>query len=580
MRDKRAEILIIGAGAAGSMAALAAIEQGAHVTMLSRDHPYRATTATRHSGIAAALDLHGEGDSPALHAQETIVGGDFLADQSMVARMTDAAPAIAGLMQRMGIVFDRTAEGGISLLAGTGFSKARTLRAGVTTGQEVARVLAGQLLRARHEERLAWYSGWELLSLLKDESGLVRGVVAANRRSLEVRLFSGDAVVLAAGGFAGLFADSSAPLDADGAALATCFQQGAHLSNPEFVQVHPFTILTRGKRRPVPEYLLAEGTRVFCWREGRPWYVLEERCAPLGARVPHDVALRALREAAREVGDERATIALDCSALDPMDLEQWLGSPQPEVVSDEEVVSAEAPLGVEPAIVRTLGGLTVDADHATTLSGLFAAGDCTAAYHGACALPANEILAALQGGLVAGRSAAAYADRSGAGLGDIPQSVRDAALAREEDRHAQIYAREGDENIRGIRRDLHEAMRDAFQEGIDDAALVKTEERLEILRQRLDHAALADTAHWANPELFAARHLEAAFDLARATIAAARARQESRGVFFKPAHPKRDDANWLVTTKVSLANGQVQLDHSERIDTSIIEPTVRTYEGR
>ncbi len=569
MHKASPKIIVVGAGAAGMSAALAAVEEGASVTLLSLAEPFRASSARLREGIAAALDTAGEGDTAAMHAAETLRCGDYLAHEKRVKGMCDAAPGIVELLARMGVGFDRTAEGAIRLGKCGGATKRRLARAGRSTGVQVLTALAGQILHAQSAERVHVMPGWEFISLIIDDSGACRGVVAQNLRNMEIRPLAADAVIICAGGYPALLAKHAASVESDGAAIAACYAQGAAVANPEFVQFSPYAIDAAGKLRALPESSLAEGGSVWVERDGRPWHVLEEFFHESSGLVPRDIATRALWKAVRDAAltpDSRANAFVDITQLDPDAAAQLVAPFLDACDALAELDALREPVRIEPAVFATMGGLWVDARHASNIPGLFAAGGSACQYHGACIMAGNELLASIYGGMVAGRYAACTAERSGRAADSVSSDLMNAAKGREEDVVAHIAAQEGSENAHLIGRELGELLVESVWLEKDNAVLKKALEKIDELGSRFSKAQLPDRAEWANAELPFMRRMRRRFDLARLIVAASLGRDESRGAHFKPALPLRDDAKWHCITRGTWSASGPVLDFSERVE--------------
>ncbi|GAE48060.1 succinate dehydrogenase flavoprotein subunit [Mesobacillus boroniphilus JCM 21738] len=150
-------------------------------------------------GINGAVNTKGEGDSPWEHFDDTVYGGDFLANQPPVKAMAEAAPGIIHLLDRMGVMFNRTPEGLLDFRRFGGTQHHRTAFAGATTGQQLLYALDEQVRRHEVAGLVTKYEGWEFLGIIKDEEGVCRGVVAQNLTSMEINSFAADAVMMATG---------------------------------------------------------------------------------------------------------------------------------------------------------------------------------------------------------------------------------------------------------------------------------------------------------------------------------------------------------------------------------------------
>src|SRR3954451_21199583 len=198
------KIIVIGGGLAGLATVIKIAEMGGHVDLFSIVPVKRSHSVCAQGGINAAKNLKGEGDSPWQHFDDTVYGGDFLANQPPVKDMCEAAPAIIDLLDRMGVTFNRTPEGLLDFRRFGGTLYHRTAFAGATTGQQLLYALDEQVRRHESEGRVTKREGWEYLGMVQADSpdggGRCRGIVAVNLRTLECRAFPGVAVALATGG--------------------------------------------------------------------------------------------------------------------------------------------------------------------------------------------------------------------------------------------------------------------------------------------------------------------------------------------------------------------------------------------
>ena len=223
----------------------------------------RSHSVCAQGGINAAKNLKGEGDTTAQHFDDTIYGGDFLANQTPVKAMCEAAPAIIDLLDRMGVPFNRTPEGLLDFRRFGGTLYHRTAFAGATTGQQLLYALDEQVRRYEAEGKVHKFEGWEFLSAIIDGKGNARGIVAMNLRSMELKAFAADAIILATGGIGAIFGKSTNSVVCTGSAQSAVFQQGAYYANGEFIQVHPTCIPGEDKLRLMSESARGEGGRVW-----------------------------------------------------------------------------------------------------------------------------------------------------------------------------------------------------------------------------------------------------------------------------------------------------------------------------
>ena len=248
-------------------------------------------SACAQGGINAALNTKGEDDSVDEHFDDTIYGGDFLANQPQVRAMCEAAPKIVNMFDRMGVMFNRTPEGLLDLRRFGGTQKRRTAFAGTTTGQQLLYALDEQVRALEVEGKVHTYVGWEFVSVII-HNGTCCGITAQDLTSMEIRAFPADAVVIATGGCGAIFGKSTNSTINTGYAAARCYQQGALYANGEFIQIHPTAIPGFDKNRLMSESARGEGGRVWTYKDGKPWYFLEEKYPAYGNLVPRDIATR------------------------------------------------------------------------------------------------------------------------------------------------------------------------------------------------------------------------------------------------------------------------------------------------
>src|SRR5438034_1242495 len=179
------------------MTAIKAAEAGVVVDLFSIVPVKRSHSVCAQGGINGAVNTKGEGDSPQIHFDDTIYGGDFLADQPPVKSMCYAAPQVINLLDRMGVMFNRTPEGLLDFRRFGGTKHHRTAFAGATTGQQLLYALDEQVRRFEVEGLVHKHEMWEFVGLVRDSDGNCRGIVAMDLRSMEVRTFPADAVIIA-----------------------------------------------------------------------------------------------------------------------------------------------------------------------------------------------------------------------------------------------------------------------------------------------------------------------------------------------------------------------------------------------
>ncbi len=197
---RQPKIIVVGGGLAGLMATIRVAEAGVPVELFSIVPVKRSHSVCAQGGINAAKNTKGEGDSTWQHFDDSVYGGDFLANQPPVKAMCDAAPGIIDLLDRMGVMFNRTPEGLLDYRRFGGTLYNRTAFAGATTGQQLLYALDEQVRRYEAEGKVQKLEGWTFLSAVIDESRVGRGICAMDLKTMEVRTFPADAVIFCTGG--------------------------------------------------------------------------------------------------------------------------------------------------------------------------------------------------------------------------------------------------------------------------------------------------------------------------------------------------------------------------------------------
>ena len=288
----KGKIIVVGGGLAGLMATIKAAEEGAPVDLFSLVPVKRSHSVCAQGGINGAVNTKGEGDSPMEHFDDTVYGGDFLANQPPVKAMAEAAPGIIHMIDRMGVMFNRTPEGLLDFRRFGGTQYHRTAFAGATTGQQLLYALDEQVRRHEVSGLVTKYEGWEFLRAVIDDEGVCRGITAQNLKTMKLEAFSADAVIMATGGPGIIFGKSTNSVINTGYAAAKLYEQGVHYANGEFIQIHPTAIPGDDKLRLMSESARGEGGRVWTYKDGKPWYFLEEKYPAYGNLVPRDIATR------------------------------------------------------------------------------------------------------------------------------------------------------------------------------------------------------------------------------------------------------------------------------------------------
>jgi len=600
------KVVVIGGGLAGLSCAMSLAEKNILVDLVSLMPARRSHSVCAQGGINAACKRDG-GDSPIIHAYETIKGGDFLADQPPVVEMCMAAPHIINMMDKIGCLFNREEDGSIAFRKFGGSLYRRTVYVDSTTGQQLIYSLDEQVRRLEEKGLIKRYENHEFIKLLKDENKRAAGVVLQNINDLSIFAISGDAVVIATGGIGMIFGKSTNSFACSGSANATLFMQGMKYANAEFIQIHPTAIPGLDKLRLISEAARGEGARIWvygddtkeiefpdgtmkkCGKTDEKWYFLEEMYPEYKNLVPRDIAAREILKVC-ELGlgiDQKDQVYLDVTHLSketlkkleaPLDIYKKFTSEDPKKV----------PMRTFLAMHYTMGGAWVDwpvADdidrnkrfrQMTNIEGLFNVGESDFEFHGANRLGANALLACIFAGLTAAREIPRYlASFKNAAL---DEKQINAIIEDEKNEQMKLLNQKGDENIY----QLHEEMSDIMLKNVtvkrNNKNLQQTMEFLKEIEKRYKNVQIADKSNILNQTYMFARQFPYMIKLAICITKSALLRDESRGSHFKGEFPKRDDKNFLKTTIATYNSKNDDIDITYKdVDTRHFMPVKRAY---
>ncbi len=580
---------MVGGGLAGLAATMKIAEAGYDVDLLSIVPVKRSHSVCAQGGINGAVNTKGEGDSPWKHFDDTVYGGDFLANQPPVEKMCEAAPKIIYLFDRMGVPFSRTKEGLLDFRRFGGTLHNRTAFAGASTGQQLLYALDEQVRKFETDGKVNKYEGWEMLSLVLDDHQVCRGLVAMNLQTLELKAFQADAVIMATGGPGLVFGKSTNSQVCTGSAVSACYQQGAKYANGEFIQVHPTSIPGEDKLRLMSESARGEGGRVWVpknqgdTRQPRDiptserWYFLEEKYPAYGNLVPRDIATREIFQVCLEgygIGGENQ-VFLDLTHIPKEVLDAKLGA----ILEIYEMFVGDdpryVPMRIFPGVHYSMGGLWVDYEQRTNIPGLFAAGECDYSIHGANRLGANSLVSCVHGGFVAAPNAIDYAKNVERGVAET-NGIYDAELQKQQEINNQIIKNEGTENQYKIHEEMGKVMTDNVTVVRYNDRLKATDDKLLELMDRYKNISINDSNLWATQAVPHARQLWNMLNLARVVTLGALNRDESRGAHYKPDFPERNDEEWLKTT-IAEYSAEAPILSYEAVDIGLIEPRKRDY---
>lgn len=556
------DVLIIGAGLAGLRAAVEATRLGLDIAIVSKVHPVRSHSNAAQGGINAPLT--DRGDDWEGHALDTIKGSDYLADQDAVEIMSREAGDAVIELERMGVIFSRGDDGRLGTRRFGGQKVARTFFVGAITGSAILHVLYEQALKYG----LNVYEEWFVTKLII-ENGRCVGVVALDIKTGQLQAIWAKAVILATGGAGRVFEPSTNAIICTGDGLALAWRAGVPLMDMEMVQYHPTTLARTGillseAARGEGAYLLNSNGERFMQKYAPEYLELASR----------DVVSRSEQTEINEGRGIDGNVLLDLRHLGREFIEDRLGYLQEVAVEFLGIDLAEEPVPVQPGVHYIMGGIKTDVDGATSIPGLYAAGECAnVSVHGANRLGANSLLDTVVFGRRSAVHAAQYIQNQQHG------SESDQHLQNENSRLQSLLDRPTGEGWASIRNYIANEMTKGIGVFRDQNSMEGAKAAIQDMEQRMQNVSIHDKGKIFNTDLIFTLEMEFMADVAKTIVHAALARKESRGAHFRTDITERDDENWL---KHTLVYHDQQNQDNIRVDTSPVtitkwEPVKRVY---
>jgi succinate dehydrogenase / fumarate reductase flavoprotein subunit len=551
------DVLIVGAGLTGMRAAIE-IAPGVDVAVLSKVHPVRSHSGAAQGGINAALR---EEDSWESHAFDTVKGSDYLGDQDAIEIMCREAPSAIRQMEQWGVIFSRADDERIAQRPFGGAGYPRTCYAADRTGHALLHAMYEQVLK----RRVQVYEEWFLVSLVV-EDGECRGIVALDIPTGELVMCRAKAVVFATGGYGRVYRTSSNGLVNTGDGMAVAYRAGAPLMDMEFVQFHPTTLKSNG-------VLITEGSRgeggILINARGERFM---EKYAPHAMELAsRDVVSRAEQTEIVEGRGVEGCVLLDLRHLGRDKIMERLPQIRDLAIKFAGTDPIEVPIPVRPGAHYSMGGIKADANGATPLPGLYAAGECSCvSVHGANRLGGNSLLETIVFGRRTGVAVNDFV--AGRALGAVSDVHVKAARARIE---ALLNTNNGPRPWE-LREELGTVMNQDVGVFRAKDGLIDAVRRVDKVYDRTPRMWVMDKSRCFNTDLTEALEFQNVVDLARTIAAGALAREESRGAHFRKDFPKRDDARWMKHTLAHFSEDGPRLSHAEVTQTRY-EPMERSY---
>jgi fumarate reductase flavoprotein subunit len=545
----KADVAIVGAGGAGLRAAIAVAQAdpALSIALVSKVYPMRSHTVAAEGGAAAVTQAH---DSLEAHFHDTVAGGDWLCEQDVVEYFVGQAHEEMVQMEHWGCPWSRTADGHANVRAFGGMKIERTWFAADKTGFHMLHTLFQTSIKypaiRRFDEHFC-------VDLVVDE-GRVQGVLAIEIGTGEFTLIQAKAVIIATGGAGRVFRENTNGGIVTGDGMALAYRHGVPLRDMEFVQYHPtcmpgtgllFTEACRGEGG----FLLnKDGYRYLQdYGLGPAEPTPRNKAMELGPRDRLSQAYWHEKQKGRTIaGPHGDVVHLDLRHLGEAKLRERLPQIYELAVEYLGVDPAKAPIPVLPAVHYTMGGIVADGRTASTLPGLYSAGECSSVgIHGANRLGSNSLTELLVFGKCAGIEAARHA--RAVPHGNQATLVTLAALAR--DRAQSLVTRSGNgggERIATLRREMAQSMEDGCGIYRSGATMQATCDKLAELKQRYRNVRLDDRSKAWNTEWLLAIELGYLLDVAQAMAHSALDRKESRGSHQRlDGYEQRDDQNYL-----------------------------------
>lgn len=511
------DVLVVGAGVAGAVAAISAANLGSSVALVSKGELSETNTLYAQGGVAAAIGL---GDSFDSHIQDTLLVGCGLCDPGVVQNVVQGGPGAVDELLRLGAEFDRSPSGELVLSREGGHRHARILHSrGDATGKEIQRALCSAL---SSHPRVAVFPGMFVVDLLSSESDGIGGALAMGSTGALVA-FSASKVILATGGSGQIYRETTNPVIATGDGVAMALRAGCSVRDVEFIQFHPTCLYIAGAARVLISEIVRGAGGLLRDRHGRRFMPDYHQDAEL---APRDIVSRAVFSVMVATNDTSVYLDLSEMAEDPHRLFPGIS----QICRFFGIDIAKDPVPVRPGAHYQVGGVLVDGKGATEVPGLWAVGECASTgLHGANRMGSNSLLE----GVVLGA-------KCGSAVGSMPctpsapvwKSRRDAGLLRPPP-GVQVNLEDMIYSLKSLM--WRQVGVERNRQGLEDALA-----KILFWSRAMGDLGLADRR---------ALELVNMLTVARLSTEGALARVESRGVHFRSDAPK-SLSEWRVHTMI------------------------------
>ncbi|OUX29899.1 MAG: fumarate reductase/succinate dehydrogenase flavoprotein subunit [bacterium TMED264] len=557
IQEKKYDVLVIGAGAAGMRAAIAASDEGASVCLVSKSLLGKAHTVMAEGGAAAALGNADERDNWKVHFRDTIKGGKHLNNWKMAKIHAEQAPERILELERWGAVFDRTKDGKINQRNFGGHRYPRLAHVGDRTGLEIIRTVQDKVI---HQDNIDIFMECTVATIITEDNQAV-GALAYYRNNGEIIAIHAKAIVVATGGIGKAYRVTSNSWEYTGDGHSLAYLAGADLQDMEFIQFHPTgmvwppsvkgTLVTEGVRGEggvllnnkgerfmfnyIPEAFAAETAKDE--KEANDWLKGKEGAMRPPELLTRDVVAKAIMKEVKEGrGSPHGGAFLDIANRQDADyIKKKLPSMYHQFKELGDLDITEEPMEVGPTTHYMMGGITVDAETgASSLKGMYAAGEAAAGLHGANRLGGNSLSDLLVFGNISGRAAANFA------LNTEEISFSKSKLKKAANEIIDCFSDAKTENPYHLHRELQDIME--MHAGIvrEEESLNEGIGKLKDLSRRVENAkATGDRSY--NPSWHLCLDMKNMIITSLAVAEAAKERRESRGGHTRLDYPEYDE---------------------------------------
>lgn len=582
LRKLSFDAVVIGGGGAGMRASLQMAQSGFKTACLTKVFPTRSHTVSAQGGITCAIASADPNDDWRWHMYDTVKGSDYIGDQDAIEYMCSVGPEAVYELEHMGLPFSRFENGriyqrpfgGQSKDYGAGGQAARTCAAADRTGH----ALLHTLYQANLKNNTTFLNEWFAVDLVRNQDGVVVGVIAIEIESGEVVFVESKATVLATGGAGRIYASTTNAHINTGDGIGMALRAGYAMQDMEMWQFHPTgihgagTLVTEGCRGEGGYLINKDGERFM------------ERYAPNAKDLAgRDVVARAMMTEileGRGCGENRDHVYLKLDHLGKDIVHNRLPGITELSKTFAHVDPAVTPIPVVPTCHYMMGGIPTNVNgQAITQSkgkdelipGLYACGEAACvSVHGANRLGGNSLLDLV----VFGRAAGIFIEEQ------LQQGI-DYRLASEDDvdramsRLNALDSNDNGEDAAGLKRELQNCMQNYFGVFRDGDYMKKGREELHTMRDRVANIAISDKSKAFNTARMEALELQNLFEVAEATAISADERTESRGAHSRRDFPERDDTNWLCHSLYHPKTKKLT-----KRDVNFVPKTVETFEPK